>query len=74
MKIKLPNTNPFELSDCNYFIIGDKVFVCNQDRCTFKGDKSGDKIELPKKYHSEVLLNAVELEKRETGILVKVRR
>ncbi len=71
MTIKQPHYGDLNLLDFNYLIIKDKVFICNKDFNRFELSNKGEKMELAKKYHVELLKLDRELKTVDYGLLLK---
>lgn len=74
MKIKIPNFKEINITDYNYFVIGDKIYLLNASNNQFEVSKKGEKVLLATKYHIELFKVKIEQIKTATGIIVKPLR
>lgn len=76
MKIKIPNFKEIEIRDYNYFVVGDKVLICNPINNKFEISKKGDKLYLPTKHHICLLKVKIEQSKTKemTGVWIIPKR
>ena len=70
MKIKVPNYEEFNITERNYFIVKNKIFVCKKDKNFFVLDKKGERVILPVKHYIDILKIETGRKVLSTGILL----
>ena len=67
MKIKIPNFKEINITDYNYFVIGDKIYLLKASNNQFEVSKKGEKVLLATKYHYALLSVKIEQIKTTTA-------
>lgn len=73
MKIKIPNFKEINITDYDYFVIGNKVYLLNPSNNQFEVSKKGERVVLATKYHVELFKAEITQTKTTTGILIKIK-